>query len=104
MPIIVECSLRWLLKVRLFLLLELNSTLTLLGCNGGIDLRIPELVLDEGLALEVLAALDALLTLFLREALHELVHQLSWVQVCFGFLAATATSISGVAALLGGLS
>ena len=102
--IIVECSLRWLLKVRLLFLLELNSTLAFLGSIRGIDFGIPVLLLDKGLAFEIGAALEALLTLLLREALHELIHQLSWVQVCFGFLAPTTATISVVAAFLGRLS
>lgn len=87
------------LKVSPFLLLELHSTLALLCNVGRINFGVSVLVLHKGLALEVLVALGALLTLFLREALHELVHQLSWVSG-LGLLATTATTCSVVADLL----
>ena len=97
-------SLGWLLQVRLLFLLELHPALTFLGSSDGINFGISELVLHKRLAFETLAALQVLLTFLLGKALHELVHQLSWVEVCFRFLPPTAIAGSVVAAFLGGLS
>ena len=61
--------------------------------------------MNEGLALEILVAFVAVMLAFLlRKAFHELVHQLGWIRVAFGFLAPSATTSSVVTALLGRLS
>lgn len=105
MSVVVECSIDWPWDLRFLFLLELNTTLSLFSLMSCVDLSVSIFILlNEGLALETLVTLVAMLTLLLREAFHELVHKLCGVRLPFGFLPPTASTSCIVAALLGRLS
>jgi hypothetical protein len=95
--------------VRLFLLLELDPTLTFLRLVGRIYFGVPVLILMDIRAciriilVVVLAALAALVLLF-GQALDELVHDRCWVKVGLGLLPAATASSAMVAALIRWLS